>query len=336
MTTLLTGAAGFIGFHLGVALAERGLPVLAVDSINDYYDPALKRARLAVLARYPNLRFMQMDVSDPACIGYLLDYRPGITSVLHLAAQAGVRYSLENPQAYIDANITGQINMLEMARRLPAVDSFVYASSSSVYGGNVKQPFAENDPVDHPQSVYGTTKRSGELLAYNYGHLYGLPTVGLRFFTVYGPWGRPDMAPFLFAKAIIEGGTIRLFNAGECWRDFTYIDDIVAGTLAAMAYRPKSAEGAVPAAIFNLGNDTPVKMTAFVALLEDVIGLPANIEPAPMQRGDVVATWADLQLSNRQLGYRPSVDLADGLGNFVDWYRDYYEIQPPARRSSGN
>jgi len=315
MTTLLTGAAGFIGFHLGVALAERGLPVLAVDSINDYYDPALKRARLAVLARYPNLRFMQMDVSDPACIEYLLDYRPGITSVLHLAAQAGVRYSLENPQAYIDANITGQLNMLEMARRLPALDSFVYASSSSVYGGNVKQPFAESDPVDHPQSVYGTTKRSGELLAYNYGHLYGLPTVGLRFFTVYGPAQRPEMAIHKFTDLLVRGEAIPLFGDGASQRDYTFIDDIIDGVVATLDLAP-------PFEILNLGGAETTALSDLVNWLASELEVEPRIEYLPDQPGDVPITYADVSKANALVGYSPKVPIREGLKRFVDWYRD--------------
>jgi UDP-glucuronate 4-epimerase len=334
MTVLLTGAAGFIGFHAGLALAKEGADVYAVDSLNDYYDPALKQARLEVLTAYPNVRFEHLDIAESACIDHLAALLPETTAILHLAAQAGVRYSLKNPQVYLDSNITGQLNMLELARRYSSLEAFVYASSSSVYGGNTKQPFSESDPVDRPQSVYGMTKRSGELMAYSYGHLYGLPTTGLRFFTVYGPWGRPDMSPYIFTKAIFERTSFRLFNAGECWRDFTYVDDIVSGAIAALKYRPKAGEGAPPAAIFNLGHDKPIKMTEFVTLLEGIVGLPAIFEPAPMQPGDVVATWADLELSERELGYRPTTALAEGLSNFVDWYRDYHKLSAAPRRSA--
>src|SRR4051812_25650771 len=286
---LVTGAAGFIGYHVVQHLLAEGEEVLGIDNLNSYYDPALKQARLGRLLQHNRFRFQKIDVSEPEAILPLMDLE--IEAIVHLAAQAGVRYSLENPFAYVQSNVMGQVAMLELARRIPKLKNFVYASSSSVYGANSKVPFAIADDVEQPQSLYAATKRADELIAYTYAHLYGLACTGLRFFTVYGPWGRPDMAYYSFTRAIIEGKPIRIFNHGEMWRDFTYIDDIVQGTVRALR-RP--ATGEPPHAVYNLGNCRPQKLTDFVSVLEDNIGLKASLELAPMQAGDVTHTFADI------------------------------------------
>lgn len=318
---LLTGAAGFIGFHVTQALLARGEQVLGLDSLNSYYDPRLKQSRLDLLLRHNGFEFRPIDVSDPPTLLPLADEVREITAIVHLAAQAGVRYSLENPFAYVQANVMGQVAMLELARRLPNLEHFVYASSSSVYGGNTKVPFDIADDVGKPQSLYAATKRADELIAYTYAHLYKLPCTGLRFFTVYGPWGRPDMAYYSFTRDIIEGKPIRIFNHGQMWRDFTYIDDIVNGVVRALE-RP--AAGTPPHAVYNLGNCRPQKLTDFVALLEENIGLKAALKLEPMQAGDVTHTFADIEASRRDLGFEPATPVEIGLKNFVGWYRDYH------------
>ena len=317
---LVTGAAGFIGYHVTEHLLAQGEQVLGLDNLNGYYDPALKRARLDRLLQHNSFRFLKMDVSDPELVLPLAG-TPGIEAIVHLAAQAGVRYSLENPFAYVQSNVMGQVAMLELARRIDGLKNFVYASSSSVYGGNTKVPFDVADDVEKPQSLYAATKRSDELIAYTYAHLYGLPCTGLRFFTVYGPWGRPDMAYYSFTRDIIEGRPIRIFNHGEMWRDFTYIDDIVQGTIRALG-RP--ATGVPPHAVYNLGNCRPQKLTDFVSVLEDNIGLKASLELAPMQAGDVTHTFADIEASRRDLGFEPVTPIETGLKHFVGWYRGYH------------
>jgi UDP-glucuronate 4-epimerase len=318
---LLTGAAGFIGFHVAQALLAQGEQVMGLDSLNSYYDPRLKRGRLDRLLQHNSFEFRHIDVSDHALLLPLGEERRDITAIVHLAAQAGVRYSLENPFAYVQANVMGQVAMLELARRIPSLKHFVYASSSSVYGGNTKVPFDTEDDVGKPQSLYAATKRADELMAYTYAHLYRLPCTGLRFFTVYGPWGRPDMAYYSFTRNIIEGKPIRIFNHGEMWRDFTYIDDIVNGVIRAL---DRPATGTPPHAVYNLGNCRPQKLTDFVALLEENIGLKATLQLEPMQAGDVTHTFADIEASRRDLGFEPATPVEIGLKNFVGWYRDYH------------
>lgn len=321
MTVLVTGAAGFIGYHVAQALLARGQSVLGIDNLNDYYDVGLKRARLAKLEAQPGFRFLQCDFSDQEAMLALAG--EDIRHIVHLGAQAGVRYSLLNPYAYVTANVMGQVVMLELARKLKNLQTVVYASSSSVYGANDKVPFAVGDAVETPQSLYAATKRTDELIAYTYAHLYGIALTGLRFFTVYGPWGRPDMAPFLFTKAILAGEPITVFNNGEMWRDFTYIDDIVAGILAAMDVRPQLAP---PHKIYNLGNHKSEKLTDFIAALEDALQITAQKRFAPLQPGDVVSTYADIEEAKRELGFAPATPITVGVPKFVAWYRAFYGV----------
>jgi UDP-glucuronate 4-epimerase len=325
MSILVTGAAGFIGFHVAKALLERGERVLGVDNLNEYYDVRLKKARLSELRRFSNFSCSRMDVADRDGIFSLLDHHKDLRSIIHLAAQAGVRYSLENPYVYVDANVTGTLVMLEAARRLDKLTAITYASSSSVYGANEKQPFGIEDRVDRPVSLYAATKRSCELIAHTYSHLYGLPATGLRFFTVYGPWGRPDMAAYLFTRAILAGEPIKVFNDGKMARDFTYIDDIVAGTVAAHDRPPKDADG-VPHRIYNLGNHRPEKLLDFIAVLEGLLGRKAVKELLPLQPGDVPESFADIEASRRDLGFEPKTTLEIGLARFVEWYKRYHNV----------
>jgi UDP-glucuronate 4-epimerase len=318
---LVTGAAGFIGSHVAKALLARGDAVLGVDNINDYYDVALKQARLAQLMAIPGFTFRKQDISDHDAMRALAREFPGITGVVHLAAQPGVRYSLINPYAYVQANVMGHLVMLETARALPGLKHFVYASSSSVYGGNTKMPFSVGDPVEQPNSLYAATKRADELIGHTYAHLYGIPSTGLRFFTVYGPWGRPDMAPMLFTRAISAGEPIKVFNRGEMWRDFTYIDDIVDGVLRAL---DRPASGTPPHKIYNLGNHRSEKLTDFIAAIEQALQKKAVIRLEPMQPGDVEATYADIETSRRELGFSPQTPMSVGISKFIDWYRDFY------------
>ncbi len=320
---LVTGAAGFIGAAVSDALLARGAHVIGVDNLNDYYDVRLKQARLDRLTARPHFDFHQIDISDRDRMLKLAADFPHITHIVHLAAQAGVRYSLENPYAYITANVMGQVVTQELARALPGLKHFVYASSSSVYGANTKTPFAVGDAVDHPNSLYAATKRADELIGHTYAHLYGIPSTGLRFFTVYGPWGRPDMAPILFASAIAAGKPIKVFNHGEMWRDFTYIDDIVDGVLRALD-RPPSANP--PHAIYNLGNRKPENLTDFIAEIEKAMGRMAEKIMAPLQPGDVPATYADIEASTRDLGFVPTTPIATGIPKFIAWFRDYYGV----------
>jgi UDP-glucuronate 4-epimerase len=328
MTILLTGCAGFIGYHVSTALLARDELVLGVDNLNSYYDPALKRARLERLRAEAGFAFAPADIADlEAITGLVRRHRDEITGVVHLAAQAGVRHSLKAPFDYVRSNLVGQMVMLEVCRHeLPALEHLVYASSSSVYGGNTKIPFAVEDRVDRPISLYAATKRADELMSHCYSHLYRIPATGLRFFTVYGPWGRPDMAAFLFADAITAGRSITLYNHGEMERDFTYIDDIVAGVLAALD-RPPEAEGReAPHKVYNLGNHRPVPLRRFVSVLEEELGMRAEIELAPLPPGDVVRTCADIEASRRDLGYEPRTKIEEGLPHFVAWYRDYHGV----------
>ena len=318
---LVTGAAGFIGMHVTQALLARGDAVLGIDNLNDYYDVALKEARLAQLTPQAGFAFRKLDIADRDAMLALAAEFPAIDGIVHLAAQAGVRYSLVNPYAYIHANVMGQVVMLELARALPRIKHFVYASSSSVYGANSKTPFAVGDAVDHPNSLYAATKRADELIGHTYAHLYGIASTGLRFFTVYGPWGRPDMAPILFARAISAGEPIKVFNRGEMWRDFTYIDDIVAGVVRAL---DRPAAGTPPHALYNLGNHQSEKLTGFIAAMEEALGRKALMDMQPMQPGDVPATYADIETSRRELGFEPTTPISVGIPKFVEWYRNFY------------
>ena len=341
MKLLVTGTAGFIGYHLTNRLAKESHSVVCIDNINDYYDVDLKYGRLEALgfervvlesanagdfvvsSIFPSVCFVKIDLCDAERILRLFS-KESFDVVLHLAAQAGVRYSLTNPHAYVSSNVQGFLNVLEAARLSPP-RHFVYASSSSVYGLNTKIPFSENDAADHPVSLYAATKRSNELMAHTYSHLYKIPTTGLRFFTVYGPWGRPDMAPIIFAKSITEGKPINVFNNGDMKRDFTFIDDIVEGIVRVMDRVPDgNGDNVAPAMIYNIGNGGPVQLMDFIQTLEDALDRKAIIRYAPMQPGDVCATWADCFALERDVGFRPHTTLSDGIRKFVEWYKDYY------------
>lgn len=326
MKVLLTGAAGFIGYHVAIKLLERGDTVVGVDNLNDYYDIRLKQARLSSIqahSKASSFKFIKLDLTEQAATARLFeDEKPD--SIIHLAAQAGVRYSLQNPHAYISSNIVAFTNILEASRAIKP-QHLVYASSSSVYGGNTKLPFSETDNVDHPVSLYAATKKANELMAHTYSHLYGLPTTGLRFFTVYGPWGRPDMSPFLFADAILNNRPIKVFNHGDMMRDFTYIDDIVEGVVRVLDKPATAAPNtSAPYRIFNIGNNQPVQLLDFIGLLEDAIGIKAQKEYLPMQPGDVKATYADTSALDAWVGFKPSTPLQQGVMHFVDWYREFY------------
>jgi UDP-glucuronate 4-epimerase len=325
MSILLTGAAGFIGFHVAKVLLERGDRVVGIDNLNEYYDVRLKEARLAQLRAFAGFSFAKVDVAERDAVFAILDRHKELRSIIHLAAQAGVRYSLENPYAYVDANVTGTLVMLEAARRIDKLTAITYASSSSVYGANKHQPFSVADRVDQPVSLYAATKRSCELIAHTYTHLYGLPATGLRFFTVYGPWGRPDMAAYLFTRAILAGEPIKVFNNGRMARDFTYIDDIVAGTIAAHDRPPAGADG-LPHRIYNLGNHRPEKLLDFIAILERALGRVAEKELMPLQPGDVPESFADIEASRRDLGFEPKTAIEVGLARFVEWYKWYHKV----------
>jgi len=330
---LVTGAAGFIGFALARRLLENGRAVVGIDSVNDYYDPALKEARLAVLRQFESFIFHKLDLADRK--GTEAIFRDGnFGPVVHLAAQAGVRYSLQNPHAYLDANLAGFLNVLEGCRHR-RTEHLVFASSSSVYGANTHLPFSVHDNVDHPISLYAATKKANELMAHAYSHLYGLPTTGLRFFTVYGPWGRPDMAMFIFARAIAEGQPIKLFNFGRMRRDFTYVDDVIesveriiglvpAKTEAVQGVTLDPSKSTAPWRIYNIGNNRTVEVSHVVELLEQEFGRKAKIELVPMQPGDVPETCADVDDLMRDVGFRPSTPIEDGIRNFAAWYRDYH------------
>jgi UDP-glucuronate 4-epimerase len=323
-TVLVTGAAGFIGMHVCQALLARGDEVLGVDNLNDYYDPALKQARLAQLRVLPGFSFARLDIADTAAVQDLFR-RHGFTRVVHLAAQAGVRYSVTHPHAYAQANLVGFLNMLEGCRAR-GIEHLVYASSSSVYGGNTKLPFSEDDPVDGPVSLYAATKKANELMAHSYAHLYGLPCSGLRFFTVYGPWGRPDMAYWSFTRAILAGEPIPVFNHGRMLRDFTYVDDVVAGVLGVLQQPPS---GPVPQRVLNIGGSQPVQLLDFIHALEAALGTRAQLQMRPMQPGDVPATCADASRLNALLGTpHRFTPLAAGLRRFEQWYRQYHGMAP--------
>ncbi len=333
---LVTGAAGFIGFHLARRLLREGETVTGMDNLNDYYDVSLKEARLGLLREFPRFSFHRIDLSDRAAMEGLFRSLPGNgeTTVVHLAAQAGVRYSLVHPRAYTESNISGFLNVLEGCRAL-RVRHLVFASSSSVYGGNTKMPFSVHDNVDHPVSLYAATKKANELMAHAYAVLFGIPSTGLRFFTVYGPWGRPDMALFLFTRAILDGKPVDLYNYGRMKRDFTYIDDIIEGVVRVMQRIPEgkaSPEGSppdpgtsfAPYRIFNIGNGTPVDLMEFLGTLERILGRTTEKNLLPIQPGDVEATFADVADLARETGFRPRTPVEEGIGRFVDWYLSYY------------
>jgi UDP-glucuronate 4-epimerase len=320
---LLTGAAGFIGAAVARALLARGDEVLGIDNLNAYYDVGLKESRLQSLRAADNFIFRKLDIADRNGMLTLVEEFPDTELILHLAAQAGVRYSLVDPYAYVTSNVMGQVVMLELARKLTRLRHFVYASSSSVYGSNTKMPFAVDDPVEHPNSLYAATKRTDELFGHTYAHLYGIPATGLRFFTVYGPEGRPDMAYFIFTRQILAGEAIKVFNRGEMWRDFTYIDDIVNGVVRAL---DRPAMGSPPHRLYNLGNHRSEKLTDFIAEIEKSLGRRAKIALEPMQPGDVESTYADVEASQRELGFAPTTPIAVGIPKFVAWYRDYYRV----------
>jgi UDP-glucuronate 4-epimerase len=323
---LVTGAAGFIGFHVARRLLAEGHDVTGLDSLNSYYDPALKQSRLAILRADPRFDFVQIDLADrPSIKSLFATHR--FATVMHFAAQAGVRYSIDHPHAYVDANLEGFVNVLEGCRRSDC-RHLIYASSSSVYGANTKLPFSVTDRTDHPISLYAATKKANELLAHSYSHLYRLPVTGLRFFTVYGPWGRPDMAIFLFAKAIVEGTPIKLFNHGKMRRDFTYIDDVtrVVSKLADCIPGDDPAAGNAPERIYNVGNHRPEEIEHVVAVLEKEFGRTAMKEMLPMQPGDVMETFADIGDLMRDAGFAPETSIEDGIRDFVAWYRDHYKV----------
>jgi UDP-glucuronate 4-epimerase len=320
-TILVTGAAGFIGSSVSHALLARGDHVIGVDNLNAYYDVTLKEARLARLTGDRNFRFLKLDISNR---DDMLALAPeNIDGIVHLAAQAGVRHSLTDPYTYVTSNVMGQTVMLELARKLNRLKHFVYASSSSVYGGNTKLPFSVEDPVEKPASLYAATKRATELFSYAYAHLYGIPCTGLRFFTVYGPWGRPDMAAFIFARQIIAGEPIKVFNHGEMYRDFTYIDDIVNGIVRVL---DRPATGVPPQKLYNLGNHRSEKLTDFIGEIERALQRKAIVELEPMQPGDVAATYADIEASRADLGFEPVTPISVGIPKFIGWYKDYYGV----------
>ena len=336
MKVLVTGAAGFIGSHTTKRLLDEGIQVVGIDNLNDYYDPALKKARIAWLNEHENVNnfvFIKMDIADRANMEALFAQFK-FDRVVHLAAQAGVRYSIENPHAYIESNVVGFTNVLEGCRH-HNVEHLVYASSSSVYGANESMPFKTSDSVDHPVSLYAATKKANEAMAHTYSHLYDLPTTGLRFFTVYGPWGRPDMAPFKFAKAIVEGGTIDVYNYGEHHRDFTYIDDIVSGVISTLmhvakpdpdfdANNPSASTSQAPWRVYNIGAQTPVHLMTFINLMEKAFNQEVKKNLLPMQSGDVVATYADVEDLVKDVGYRPKTTLLEGISEFSKWYKSFY------------
>ena len=319
MTVIVTGAAGFVGFHVAQALLARGERVVGIDNVNDYYDVGLKHARLAMLTDQDGFAFHRVDIADKAALFGVFEAAGDVRRVVHLAAQAGVRHSMVDPYAYVTSNVMGHVTVLEAARRLPQLEHLVYASSSSVYGGNTELPFAERDRVDTPVSLYAATKRADELISHAYWHLYGMKLTGLRFFTVYGPWGRPDMAYFSFAEAIMAGRTITLYEGGSLKRDFTYIDDIVAGVLACLDRAP---EGAPP--VFNIGNNRGESVSELVSLLEQGLGRRAVVESAPRPVADVVETWADLEAIQAWVGYAPTTPLSVGIPRFVDWFSAWH------------
>ena len=324
MAYLITGVAGFIGFHVANELLQSGEQVFGVDSINDYYTVDLKNSRLDILKNFGDrFSFAELDISDNEALNQFVEGKT-FTKIIHLAAQAGVRYSLENPSVYAKSNLVGHLNMLEVARNCDNLEHMLYASSSSVYGGRVDTPFRESDRADTPVSLYAATKKSNELMSHTYAHLFGIPLTGLRFFTVYGPWGRPDMAYFSFTEKILRGEQINVFNNGDMMRDFTYIDDIVDGILRIAKDGPKEKKQP-PHKVYNIGNNSPEKLEDFLAILESELGVKANRKNLPMQPGDVYKTFADITEISRDYGFKPKTDLREGLKSFVQWYREYYK-----------
>ncbi|MDG1066864.1 MAG: NAD-dependent epimerase [Sulfitobacter sp.] len=335
MKVLVTGCAGFIGMHVAQLLLQRGDAVIGIDNLNDYYDPELKHARLAQLTPHPGFAFIEGDIADAQTVNDLFTWHQP-QRVSHLAAQAGVRYSLQNPGAYLQSNLVGFGNMLEACRQ-HQVEHLVYASSSSVYGANTRMPFSVHDNVDHPVSLYAASKKANELMAHSYSHLFGLPTTGLRYFTVYGPWGRPDMSPWIFTRAILEGRSIDVFNHGQMQRDFTYIDDIAEGTVRVLdraappnpVYdhrQPDPASSHAPYRVYNIGNHTPVALMEFIGTIEQALGQEAKKQFLPMQPGDVVATYADVTDLQRDVGFEPATPLNAGIERWVRWYRQYHSL----------
>ena len=321
---LVTGAAGFIGYHLSKKLLSQGVSVTGFDNINDYYDVNLKYARLKELEPYSNFNFIKGDLADKTAVDKLFAENK-FDIVVNLAAQAGVRYSIDNPQAYMESNVIGFFNILEACRHNP-VEHLLYASSSSVYGNQKKTPFSTDDDVSKPISLYAATKKSNELMAYTYSHLYSIPTTGLRFFTVYGPYGRPDMACFIFTQKIMKGETIKIFNNGDMYRDFTYVDDIVKGIENMLCNPPEADENGDRATVYNIGNNSPEKLMYFVETLEKALGKTAVMEFLPMQPGDVYQTYADVTPLIEKFGFKPSTSIEEGIGKFVEWYKEYYKI----------
>ena len=327
MSVLVTGSAGFIGMHTANALLEKNEEVIGIDNINDYYDPELKRARLEELQVNKNFYFEKLDFAVPGSLNLLIQKYPEIDRIIHLGAQAGVRYSIDNPHQYMQSNLCGQLAILEFCKSKMSdsrpIQNFVYASSSSVYGSNKKIPFSINDNTDQPVSFYGATKKAGEVMAHSYAHLYQIPTVGLRFFTVYGPWGRPDMSPYIFTNSILSEKPIKVFNKGEMMRDFTFINDIVSGILSALDTPPISLNGSPPHKIYNLGNNKPVSLMNYINVIERACNKKAIIDLQPMQAGDVVQTYANIEESERDLGYSPTTSIDIGIPRFVDWFISY-------------
>lgn len=332
MKVLVTGVAGFIGMHVAQILLKRGDQVIGIDNLNDYYDPQLKLARLEQLKPFSNFTFIRGDIADLKTVEVLFE-KENPKRVINLAAQAGVRYSLKNPHAYIQSNLVGFANILEGCRH-HEIEHLVYASSSSVYGANTRMPFRVQDNVDHPVSLYAASKKANELMAHSYSHLYGLPTTGLRYFTVYGPWGRPDMSPWLFTSAILEGRAIDVFNHGKMRRDFTYIDDIAEGTVRALdriakphstfdTDSPDPSSSYAPYRVYNIGNHQPVELLTFIRTIETALGIEARKNFLPMQAGDVVATWADVEALKQEVGFEPRTSLSSGIANWAAWYKDY-------------
>ncbi|MFO1145566.1 MAG: NAD-dependent epimerase/dehydratase family protein [Rhodospirillales bacterium] len=326
MSVLVTGAAGFIGHHVAAALLARGERVVGIDNLNDYYEVSLKEARLARLQGHPGFAFERLDIADRDAVAGLFSANPDIERIVHLAAQAGVRYSLVNPYTYLRSNIDGHVVLLEAARLLPALRHFVYASSSSVYGSNRDMPFSVADRCDSPVSLYGATKKAMEVISESYTALYAMPLTGLRFFTVYGPWGRPDMAYFSFTRKIVSGEPIPVFNHGDMRRDFTFIDDIVEGVLSCLDRPPEGDESGKRHRLYNLGNHRPERLLDFIGALEAALGRRAVLELLPMQPGDVRETFADIEASQRDLGFAPRIGIDEGIPRFVAWYRRYYQV----------
>ena len=328
MSVLVTGSAGFIGMHTANALLKKNEDVIGIDNINDYYDPELKRARLEELQVNKNFYFEKLDFAVPGSLNLLIQKYPEIDRIIHLGAQAGVRYSIDNPHQYMQSNLCGQLAILEFCkskmRGSRPIKNFVYASSSSVYGSNKQIPFSINDNTDQPVSFYGATKKAGEVMAHSYAHLYQIPTIGLRFFTVYGPWGRPDMSPYIFTNCILNEKPIKVFNKGEMMRDFTFIDDIVSGILGALDTPPINLSASPPHKIYNLGNNKPVSLMNYINVIERACNKKAIIDLQPMQAGDVVQTYANIEESERDLGYAPTTSIDIGIPRFVDWFISYH------------